>query len=57
MCYEVLIETINDIINFKTYLQSSSKAMKKRKTIGKKKEKTTMQKSDILRPKRAFQIK
>ena len=38
MCYQVLILTIDDVINFKIYLQSSSKAMtdKKKKRGGQK---------------------
>ena len=38
MCYQVLILTIDDVINFKIYLQSSSKAMtdRKKKTGGQK---------------------
>ena len=27
MCYKVLIWTVNDVINFKIYLRSTSKAM------------------------------
>ena len=34
MCYEVLIYTIDDVINFKIYLQSSSKAISDRKIRG-----------------------
>ena len=48
MCYEVLISTIDDVINFKIFLRSTSKAMADRE------KKRGRQKSEISRTKRAF---
>ena len=52
MCYHVVIQTIDDVINFITYPQSSSKAIADmEETSGR------YQGLNILRTKRAFEIK
>ena len=54
MFYKVLIQTVNDVINFKIFLGSSSEAMADReKKRGRKKYKNL----NILRTKRAFKMK
>ena len=54
MCYHVVIQTIDDVINFITYPQSSSKAIAEmEETSGRWK----YQGLNILRTKRAFEIK
>ena len=51
MCYEVLIYAVNDVTNFKIYLQTSSKAMADR---DKKKEKKEIQKFKYLKNEKSF---
>ena len=54
MCYRVLIYTIDDVMNFKVYLRSSSKAMVDGQ---KKREGQKYKKLNISKTKRAFQMK
>ena len=51
MYYEVLIETVNDIINFKIYLGASSKAMADRE---KKRGRWKYKNFNISRKKRTY---
>ena len=51
MCCEVLIKTVDGIINFKIYLGSSSKAMADRE---KKRERWKCKELNTLRMKKAF---
>ena len=51
MCYQVLIKTVDDVINFEIYLGSSSKGMADRE---KKWERWTYKNLNISRTKRAF---
>ena len=51
MCYWVLIQTIDNIMNFKIYLRSSSKAMANRQ---KKMGRTEIQKIEYLEKKESF---
>ena len=50
MCYRVLIHTIDDIINLKIYLGSSSKAM----ADGEKRGRMEIQKFEYLENKKSF---
>ena len=50
MCYEVLVYTIDDVINFKIYLQLSSKPMAERK----KERKTEIQKVEYTVNEKSF---
>ena len=50
MSYSVLIETIDEVINFKIYLQSASEAMADREKEGK----TEIQKLEYLEKEKSF---
>ena len=50
MCYKVLIWTVNDVINFKIYLQSTSKVMA---GMGKER-KMKIQKPEYLKNEKSF---
>ena len=51
MCYEVLILTVNDVINFNIFLGSTSKAMADRE---KKERKMKIQKYEYLENENSF---
>ena len=51
MCYQVLIETVDDVINFKIYIGSSSRAMADREE---KEGKMEIQKAEYLENEKSF---